>query len=89
MDGYPAELRRLDGIVWTIIGAVAGAVLIATVVSDFHLVWRSFLPGGAAVALLLAGHWIYSTRRPDARLANALAVTAQIIAFGAVGAPLS
>ena len=89
MDGYPAGLRRLDGIVWAIIGAVAVAVLIATVVSDFHLVWRSFLPGGAAVALLLAGHWIYSTRRPDARLANALAVTAQIIAFGAVGAPLS
>lgn len=82
MDWHAAGLRRLDGIIWAIIAAVAGTVLAATVVSDFHR--PAFLPCRRCVTtILLAGHWFYRTRRPDRRLANALAITAQIVAFAA------
>ncbi len=89
MDWHAAGLRRLDGIIWAVIAAVAGIVLAATEVSAFHLVWRSFAAAGAATAILLVAHWFYRDLRPDPRLSNALAVTAQIVAFAAVGAPLS
>jgi len=89
MDSQIAGLHRLDGIIWAAIVAVAVLVLASTLMSDFHLVWRSFLAPGATAAVLLAGHCFYRTRRPDPRLAGALSSTAQVVAFAAVGAPLS
>jgi membrane-associated phospholipid phosphatase len=82
-------LHRLDGIIWATVAAVAVLVLVSTVLSDFQLVWRSFLAPGATAGVLLAGNWFYQNRRPDPRLAGALGSTAQLIAFAAVGAPLS
>jgi membrane-associated phospholipid phosphatase len=86
---HEAGLHRLDGLIWMIIAAVALVVLAAAIPSDFRLVWHSFLVPAAAVAVLLTGHWLYRSRRPDLRLAGALGCTAQMIAFTAVGAPLS
>jgi hypothetical protein len=89
MIGHAAGLRRLDGIIWAIIAVLAVIMLMAPVVSGFQLVGRSFLAAGGATTLCLAGYWLYETRRPDPRLASALGGTAQIIAFAAVGAPVS
>jgi membrane-associated phospholipid phosphatase len=89
MIGHAAGLSRLDGIIWAIIAAVAGIMLIAPFASNFQLVGHSFLAAGGATALSLAGYWLYQTRRPDPRLASALGGTAQIVAFAAVGAPVS
>jgi membrane-associated phospholipid phosphatase len=89
MIGHAAGLSRLDGIIWAIIAAVAGVMLVAPFASNFHLVGHSFLAAGGATTLSLAGYWLYQTRRPDPRLASALGGTAQIVAFAAVGAPLS
>ncbi|MBI3703103.1 MAG: phosphatase PAP2 family protein [Rhizobiales bacterium] len=84
-----AGLRQLDGLVWATIAAVAAAVLAALLLSDFRLAWASFLAPAATATLFAAGQWFYRTRRPDPRLAAALGSTAQIVAFAAVGAPLS
>jgi len=89
MTGHAAGLRRLDGIIWAMIAVVAGVMLVAPLLSNFHLVWRSFLAAGGTTAVCLAGYWLYQSRRPDPRLAAALGGTAQIVAFAAVGAPLS
>lgn len=85
----PAGQRQLDGIIWAIIVAVAATVLAATAVSDFHLAWRSFMAPAGTAAIFVIGQNFYQTRRPDPRLASALGTTAQIVAFAAVGAPLS
>ncbi|MBV8755508.1 MAG: phosphatase PAP2 family protein [Hyphomicrobiales bacterium] len=84
-----AATHGLDQLIWTIVAAVAAAVLIAHTISDFRLAWSSFVMPAGTCAALLAGSWFYRARRVDPRLASALGCTAQIIAFGAVGAPLS
>jgi membrane-associated phospholipid phosphatase len=84
-----AGLRQLDGLIWAIIAAVAAAVLASLVLSDFRLVWASFLAPATIASAFAVGQWLYQTRRPDPRLAAALGSTAQIVAFSAVGAPLS
>jgi membrane-associated phospholipid phosphatase len=97
MDGTPgigtigtaADLGRADRLIWGLIAAVAALVLTSAAAFGFSLVWHSFLAPGITVVVLLAGQWLYQTRRPDLRLAGALGATAQIMAFSAVGAPLS
>lgn len=89
MNSHGVGLHRLDGMIWVTIAAVAALVLASAMLSDFHLVWRSFLAPATTTAALLAGHWFYRNRRPDPRLAGALNSTAQVVAFAAVGAPLS
>jgi len=89
MIGHAAGLRRLDGVIWAIIAVLAAIMLVAPVLSNFQLVGHSFLAAGGATTLSLAGFWLYETRRPDPRLASALGGTAQIVAFAAVGAPVS
>jgi membrane-associated phospholipid phosphatase len=84
-----AGLRQLDGLIWAIIAAVAAAVLASLLLSDFRLAWASFLAPAITAAACAGGQWFYRTRRPDPRLAAALGSTAQIVAFAAVGAPLS
>lgn len=82
MIGHAAGIRRLDGIIWAIIVALAVTILMAPLASNFQLMGRSFLMAGGATALS-------QTHRPDPRLASALGGTAQIVAFAAVGAPFS
>ena len=89
MTWHKAGLRRLDGIIWAIIAAVAGLVLACTLLSSFQLMWRSFLAPAGVTAAFLAGQRFYLTRRPEPRIATALGSTAQIISFAAVAAPLS
>lgn len=84
-----AATHELDRFIWMIIAAVGAAVLVAPAISGFRIDWPSFAMPVGTCAALLAGHWFYRVRRVDPRLASALGCTAQIIAFGAVGAPLS
>ncbi len=82
-------LRRLDRLIWTMIALVAAIVLAATAVSDFRIEWRTFAaPGLGCLAMAMAG-WFYRRWRSDLRLASGLNSTAQMVAFAAVGAPLS
>src|SRR5262249_43716633 len=81
--------HALDQLIWTIVAAVSAAVLIAPAISNFRIDWSSFAMPAGTCAALLAGSWFYRTRRVDPRLASGLGCTAQMIAFGAVGAPLS
>jgi hypothetical protein len=83
-----AGLRRCDRVSWGIIGAVAAIVLLAPIVTDFRIVWSSFTAVIATATVLIAGTWYYDRRR-EARLASTLGITAQIMMFFAVGAPLS
>jgi hypothetical protein len=88
MNSHPG-LRNVDSIIWAVIAAVAVGALASTALSDFHLLWPSFWAPAAAVGLFVAGQRFYLGQRPDPRLAAALGSTAQIVAFSAVGAPLS
>jgi len=81
--------RRLDHLIWTLIAVIAAVVLMAPLLSDFSIAWRSFaVPLSAAVVLITLSAF-YSRWRKDARLASGLAATAQVIVFAAVGAPIS
>ena len=80
---------RLDVIVWSLIAAAGALVAIAVPVGGFHPVWESFARPACILALLAPAGWFYRNIRRDQRLAAALTCTAQIVAFSAVGAPLS
>jgi hypothetical protein len=85
----PAGLRRLDGLIWAAVAAVAALVLVAAAFDGFTLVPKSFaVPGGTSLALVVAARF-YGGYRNDVKLASALESTAQVIAFAAVAAPLS
>ena len=88
MTESPA-LRRLDQLSWLLIAAVAAVVLAAPCVSGFFIAWKSFAAPTLAALCLAAAAWFYRRWRPDPRLASGLENTAQLIAFAAVGAPLS
>jgi membrane-associated phospholipid phosphatase len=83
-----ANLSRLDLTLWAVVAAAAAIVFGAPAVSDFRIAWSSFLlPGGACFVLLIAARF-YGARQ-DLRLASALGATAMLLAFSAVGGPLS
>ena len=83
------QQRRLDRTIWAVIAAVSAIILAAPLVSGFFLEWRSFAAPALAALLLTAGAWFYRRHRPDPRIASGLETTAQVVAFAAVGAPLS
>jgi hypothetical protein len=83
-----AKLARLDLMLWAVVGAVAAVVFGSPLVSDFRIDWSSFLlPGGACAVLVVAARF-YAWRQ-DQRIASALAATAMLLVFSAVGGPLS
>ena len=91
-DKVPSEssaVRRLDHLIWALITVVAALVLAAPFASGFFLDVPTFAPPILAALILTAAAWFYRRWRPDERLASALENTAQVIAFAAVGAPLS
>jgi hypothetical protein len=89
MKPCPDYLQRADAAVWITIGVVAITVAGFALLGRFELDLRSFLAPVASTALLGAGGWIYRTIRHEQRLGAILTSTAHIIAFAAVGAPLS
>jgi hypothetical protein len=89
MDGEALKLRRLDRLIWALVALTAACVLAAPYVSRFRIAWDTFLGPGIACAILIAGGFVYRHWRKDARLASGLTSTAHVIAFAAVGAPLS
>jgi membrane-associated phospholipid phosphatase len=88
MTESPA-LRRLDRLIWALIASVAAIVLASPLVSSFFVEWKTFAAPLLAGLTLAGAAWVYRHPRPDARLASGLENTAQMIAFAAVGAPLS
>jgi membrane-associated phospholipid phosphatase len=68
---------------------VAAIVLAAPVVSDFYVQWRAFWVPALATLVLMGAAGIYRNWRAEPRLAAGLESTAQVVAFAAVGAPLS
>jgi membrane-associated phospholipid phosphatase len=89
MDAVPPHLRRVDRLIWTLIAIVTGINLTASVLGPFRVIWTTFLAAAVTNLLLFAAYRFYTTTRNDLRIASALNCTAQIIAFAAVGAPLS
>lgn len=88
-DGTADTLRRLDRLIWALVAMTAACVLAAPLVSGFYMEWGSFGPPVGASLLLAAGAWCYRNWRRDPWLASGLESTAQLVAFAAVGAPLS
>jgi hypothetical protein len=84
-----AVIRRLDRLIWGMVAAVAAIVLAASLVSNFYIVWPAFAVPAATCLALSAGSLFYRRWRNDPRLASGLTSTAQVVAFAAVGAPLS
>jgi hypothetical protein len=82
-------LRRLDRLIWAMVALVAGIVLSAPLVSSFRIEWHAFAAPALACAMLVAAGQFYRRWRTDPRLASGLDCTAQVVAFAAVGAPLS
>jgi membrane-associated phospholipid phosphatase len=82
-------LRTLDRTIWGLIVVIAMVVLAAPFFSTFYLEWRTFAGSAVATVALCAGAWFYRRWRPDPRLTSGLQCTAQLVAFTAVGAPLS
>jgi membrane-associated phospholipid phosphatase len=84
-----AAARRLDHLIWAAILAVTVVVLAAPAASNFYIAWAAFAVPVPVSLALVAGGWFYRNWRGDLRLASGLDSTAQVVAFAAVGAPLS
>ena len=83
------RLRHADFAIWGTIGLIGLSTIAATYIGPLRIEWRSFLvPVSCGVVIAVAG-WFYRSVRNEPRLAAILTSTSQIIAFAAVGAPLS
>lgn len=89
MNCHAIGLRRLDATIWAVIALVAAFVLFAAAFSDFTVILRSFIAPAGCCLLLKLGAVYYRDWRNDLNLASALESTSQLVAFAAVGAPLS
>ena len=83
------RLRRADLAIWGTIGLIGLTVIAATFCTPFRIEWHSFLAPVSCGVLIAAAGWFYRSVRNEPRLAAVLIATSQIIAFAAVGAPLS
>jgi len=83
------RLRRADLAIWATIGLIGLVMVGATFITPLRIEWRSFWAPVACALLIAAAGWFYRSVRNEPRLAAVLNSTAQIIAFAAVGAPLS
>lgn len=83
-----AAARKFDTLIWAIIAATAAVAVLGALGNGFSVVWKSLNPPiVVGAALIWFARFYY--RRGDVRLATALESTAQIMAFAAIGAPLS
>lgn len=83
-----ADARRLDVVIWTLIGATITVIALA-IAGPFHANWASFAKPGAAALLLSALAFYYARWRDEPNIHVALSSTSQIILFSAFGVPLS
>jgi membrane-associated phospholipid phosphatase len=83
------RLRRAALAIWGTIGLIGLTMIAATCVTALQIEWRSFLAPVSCGVLIAAAGWFYRSVRREPRLGAVLASTSQIIAFAAVGAPLS
>ena len=83
------RLRRADLAIWATIGLIGLVMAAATFVTALRIDWHSFLAPASCGALIAAAGWFYRSVRCEPRLGAVLSSTSQIIAFAAVGAPLS
>jgi hypothetical protein len=79
----------LDNIIWGVIVLLAAIILLAPTFTDFRIGWHTFVLVLLALPMLCTGSWFYLAKRYDPRLSSALGAAAQIMAFCAVGTPLS
>jgi hypothetical protein len=89
MNSQALVLPRLDRLIWAIVATVAAIVAAAAAVSNFQIAWGTFAPPAAACAALLAAGSFYSRWRDRSAPCVGASEHAQVIAFAAVGAPLS
>ncbi len=89
MNWHAAGLRRLDAIIWALVGGVGAFVLIMAVFGGVTVAFKTFAAPASICLLLKLGARYYRDRRNDHNLASALESTAQVMAFAAVAAPLS
>lgn len=89
MNSHALGLRRLDATIWALIALVAAIMLSVALFSDFTVVLKSFMAPASCCLLLKLGSYYYGYWRKDSNLAATLESTAQLMAFAAVGAPLS
>lgn len=82
-------MQRLNRPIWLVIAAASAIVIASSLVGPFHIDWASFSKAAAACVPLCGAGWFYTRLRNDRRAGATLISTAQIIAFSAVGAPLS
>jgi hypothetical protein len=89
MNPMQSRLQRADAAIWMTTGLIAIVILVSCAVGSFRIDWASLQTPAIAGFLLCAAGRFYTTTRKDSRAAAALICTAQLIAFAAVGAPLS
>ena len=89
MDVSQPSLQRLNRTIWIVVAAMGASVIIASLIGPFHIEWASFSKATGACILLCAASWFYTSVRRDPSIGSALMSTAQIVAFTAVGAPIS
>ena len=89
MTASSAGLRRLDALTWLGIGAMTAVVLVCSAFGGFTVVLASYRLPTLVWLSLMTGAWYFRNHRKDQNLVGALETTAQVIAFAAVGAPLS
>ncbi|GAA3841236.1 phosphatase PAP2 family protein [[Pseudomonas] carboxydohydrogena] len=89
MDVFQPSLQRLNRAIWIVVAAMGASIVIASLIGPFHIEWASFTTATGACILLCAANWFYTSVRRDPNIGGALMSTAQIVAFTAVGAPLS
>src|ERR1700693_1576770 len=83
------QLQRADHLIWGTIAVTAIIVFGASATGSFQIGWISFLKAGIVCSLLISGGSFYRKVRKDSLPATALTSSGQIVAFAAVGAPLS
>src|SRR5262245_57370348 len=83
------RLHRIDCLIWAIIASIGTFVLVAGFASHFAIAWSTFAAPAICAAAMGSGSWYYRRIRGDMRISTALGGTAQMVAFTAVGAPLS
>jgi len=89
MDVSQPSSQQLNRVIWIVIATMGASVIAASLIGPFHIEWASFTTAAGACVLLCAASQFYTTARQDRRIGGALMSTAQIVAFTAVGAPIS
>ena len=89
MEANRSVPPNFDRTIWIALLVIAAMDVAATLAGTYHIAWSSFLKPLSGTAICVCGGWLYQSFRPDPRLSAALTGTAQLIAFAAVGAPLS